>query len=74
MHQEYIMNEQNLCKTLREISETIQIEDHTSRIDHEWANFRQKVWGKIWKLFKLKILHQESIMKEQNSSKILKKI
>ena len=57
------------AETLREISEIIQIEDYASRIDHEWAKLRQKFWGKFQELFKLKIMHQESIKNEQNLGK-----
>ena len=35
MHQDSIMNEQTSAKILRETSEIIQIEDYTSKIDHE---------------------------------------
>ena len=39
------------AKILREILEIIQIEDYAPRIDNEWLKLRQKIWGKIWKVF-----------------------
>ena len=39
------------AKILREILESIQIEDYASRIDNEWLKLRQKIWGKFWKVF-----------------------
>ena len=39
------------AKILREILEIFQIEEYAPRIDNEWLKLRQKIWGKIWKVF-----------------------